>query len=232
MNRATKWEHTTNPMLSRAGQKKLYCQPKNDDRWAVIAAHLMQVSSCAANANPCYPSTGDKARFESDFTFAGRSFTRSYHSLRQLSAPNMARGWSHTFQESISTSGSDKVRYVNEKGYIELYSFQSSSSATAAGAISGRVIQRDPNNSSAGWKVFDEYGDVHEFDYRGRLVAIKSGSDSVAASVSLMMEPPQNCFQLQTMRGESFFLITPPNCFRTSIFLTETPLIIHTPTAT
>ncbi|UYC10504.1 RHS repeat-associated core domain-containing protein [Xanthomonas sp. CFBP 8445] len=157
--------------------KKLYCQPKNDDRWAVIAAHLMQVSSCAANANPCYPSTGDKARFESDFTFAGRSFTRSYHSLRQLSAPNMARGWSHTFQESISTSGSDKVRYVNEKGYIELYSFQSSSSATAAGAISGRVIQRDPNNSSAGWKVFDEYGDVHEFDYRGRLVAIKSGSD-------------------------------------------------------
>ncbi|NIJ72052.1 RHS repeat-associated core domain-containing protein [Xanthomonas sp. F4] len=164
-------------LLARWADKR-YCRPKNDDRWTIIAAHLMQVSTCAANANPCYPSTGDKARFEPDFTFAGRKFVRSYHSLRQLSAPYMARGWSHTFQESISTSGADKLRYLNEYGYIELFTFPSSSSTTATGSVSGRVIQRDPNNFGAGWKVFDEYGDVRIFDYRGRLVSLKSGSDA------------------------------------------------------
>lgn len=83
-----------------------------------------QRPSCAANANPCFPATGDKMRTEPDFDFAGRRFTRYYHSLQEVQHTDaMAPGWSHSFLERIAQHGeTNRVFLFGEDGYIQSFS--------------------------------------------------------------------------------------------------------------
>ena len=50
---------------------------------ATITVETQQIASCGT-LHPCHPATGDKSRAEVDFVFAGRPFTRYYHSLGQV----------------------------------------------------------------------------------------------------------------------------------------------------
>ena len=68
-----------------------------------ITGPVKQVASCPVSPYPCYPATGDKARREPDFTFAGRTFTRTYHAYHAFrNNPGSGIGWSHTFDDRIS----------------------------------------------------------------------------------------------------------------------------------
>jgi len=82
-----------------------------------------QTSSCAINSNPCFPATGDKARIEPDFDFAGLQYVRYYHSLgMNQSDERHGIGWSDTFSDNVPYP---TVRF-SESGYLERYVAQTS----------------------------------------------------------------------------------------------------------
>lgn len=85
-----------------------------------IMGLLLQVKSCPANNNPCYPATGDKFREEYDFDFEGLRFSRFYHSRAQAGVynPSFAPGWTHSLSATILPAN-DKLFYTGDDGWIE-----------------------------------------------------------------------------------------------------------------
>lgn len=73
---------------------------------------LRQTRSCPVNAHPCHPSSGDKSRAETDFSFAGRPFVRHYHSLREISPAGfqMGEGWTHSYASQML--GPNRTRQI------------------------------------------------------------------------------------------------------------------------
>jgi RHS repeat-associated protein len=167
-----------NPIGGPAPEETLtelnHCRPHNDDL-AQIQGPLQQCSSCAASANPVYPATGEKARTEQDFAFAGRTFTRYYHSLRQF-RPNsrFAVGWSHSYADSVSADGST-VDLVSEEGYYE--SFLQYQSGRFRGENSqDRIIER-VNAGGIGWRLREPDGRLREYDTAGKLLHVRDPAD-------------------------------------------------------
>ena len=147
------------PMLCRNARKRYIDGP------------MLQVASCPANGNPCYPATGDKARFETDFEFAGRSFTRIYHSLDQLSAGRgMAPGWTHSFLERIDGPTSGTPTLVGASGHYE--TFVAIGNGRYRAENSGDRILEQVDNAFPVWlRLREPDGQVREFDVVGRLIA-------------------------------------------------------------
>jgi RHS repeat-associated protein len=77
------------------------------------------VNSCKDNQNPCHPSTGDKSRAETDFDFAGRPFTRYYHSRSEFRMDGAAIGWSHTYSERMQNDANGNPYLLSAQGYYE-----------------------------------------------------------------------------------------------------------------
>lgn len=146
----------------------ILCRP-NQSR--TIQGPFLQVGSCPANGEPCYPATGDKARFEPDFEFAGRTFVRAYHALNQLSTgPGLAQGWSHTFAERLRPH-STAPGVFTESGYYE--SFVAIGTDLFRGLNSeGRVLRRF-SSGSVRWRLHEPDGERREYDVDGRLIAIR-----------------------------------------------------------
>jgi len=144
------------------------CQ--NDTKRA-IDGPMLQVASCPANGNPCYPATGDKARFETDFEFAGRSFTRIYHSLNQLSAGlGMAPGWTHSLAIRLEGATSSSPTLVSAQGYYETFVAIGSDRYRAENS-QDRVLERVTGAFPVFWRLRDGSGEVQEFNSFGRLIA-------------------------------------------------------------
>jgi RHS repeat-associated protein len=129
--------------------------------------------------NPCYPATGDKARFETDFEFAGRPFTRSYHSLRQLGQePQFAPGWVHAYSDRISANPSslyDPAMWTNDSGYLEIFKRVGSSNRFVAEGNANNVLDVEPTNSLP-HKYIVTSGDgniLRYFNQAGRLIRIE-----------------------------------------------------------
>ncbi|MFC6839322.1 DUF6531 domain-containing protein [Xanthomonas theicola] len=99
-----------NPVYNNTGNPDFVAEYpylcQNGDTPMIYAKGIDQTKSCAANANPCLPATGDKFRREDDLTFAGKPFQRFYHSRQQLqSGLGMAPGWSHSFSDLLGYGG-------------------------------------------------------------------------------------------------------------------------------
>jgi RHS repeat-associated protein len=152
----------------------------------VISTRLRQ-SSCPATPagnppfgiNPCYPATGDKARFETDFEFAGRPFTRSYHSLRQLGQePQFAPGWVHAYSDRVSGNPSslyDPMMWTNDSGYLEVFKRVGSSNRFVSEGNASNVLDVEPTNSLP-HKYIVTSGDgntLRYFNQAGRLIRIE-----------------------------------------------------------
>ena len=139
---------------------------------------ITQFPSCAANANPCYPATGDKARFERGFSFAGRSFDYSYPSNRQVSSSLLSLGWVHSIEERlIKTNSSNFIFYIDNKGYYQIFKF--ATGGAEAISESGELVMRRVANDVAwaqGIRIISKNGDVRHFDSIGRLVSIRNAS--------------------------------------------------------
>lgn len=162
---------------------KTYCRI-SIDLTELITARLLQIESCPANSNPCYPATGDKARFEPDFEFAGRKFNRVYHSLRQFPSVMLPEGWRHSLEERVS-GDRNSFYYLDENGYVEYFQYASDAASQAVSTTStGRLFRRTPYNSTLGSEIISSDGDVRKFDRLGYLLSIQN-SASPARNLSI-----------------------------------------------
>lgn len=127
-----------------------------------VTAALQQRDSCPINANPCYPMTGTKSRFEEDFVFAGRPFIRSYHSSQQASMPGLAAGWWSSFGERASTSA-----LIDERGYFHPLKFDSTAARYHSTLSTDRWLVR----TSTGF-VSRHAGTHRDYDSSGRLLRV------------------------------------------------------------
>jgi RHS repeat-associated protein len=126
--------------------------------------------------HPCFPATGDKARFETDFEFAGRPFVRSYHSLRQTGqSPELAPGWTHTYSDRMLGSPyQSSLGLIADNGYYETFRRIGRSSRFVSPETAARVIDLVVENGVYVFRLSDG-GDLVRF-YRedGRLKRIES----------------------------------------------------------
>lgn len=136
--------------------------------------NVTQTRSCPSTKNPCFPATGDKARAEPDFEFAGRPFVRHYHSLNQLqAAPELGTGWSHSYADFLMSS-SNRIR-ADDQGYLQLYGFN----GRGAQAY-GEVLRAGPGETSV---LTDAEGVVRRYNPNGRLVGVDTGSPQSSVTV-------------------------------------------------
>ncbi|WP_425510821.1 RHS repeat-associated core domain-containing protein [Xanthomonas bonasiae] len=137
-----------------------------------IASRILQVSSCPANGQPCFPATGDKARFEKDLEFPAGAFVRNYHSMQQAFAPGMAPGWTHSYAQKILIVGGGSFTAIDEKGNLEPYVITESGVRGYSASFSGRVVTK----VGSIYKMVDQGDLIKTFDTSGNLIAIDSRS--------------------------------------------------------
>jgi RHS repeat-associated protein len=138
-----------------------------------ITGKIRQVSSCPANPNPCHPATGDKSRAEADFYFAGRPFTRYYHSLKEFHVNGMAPGWTHTYTEQVGVGAWSYYYLLGGDGNFESFVWTSAPRLRLQNSAD-RVIDQ---LSSGGWHLTEADGETRDFDSQGRLLNIRDASD-------------------------------------------------------
>ncbi len=142
-----------------------------------INGPIQQFASCKASKYPCYPATGDKARDEPDFTFAGRTFTRHYHSFHQFRNNSGAGvGWTHTFGDRIfGIPNASPAALVDETGTYE--SFIKLANGQYRGENSTDKLLESYSSGTVRWRLRLPGGEIREFNSSGQLVKIANPSD-------------------------------------------------------
>lgn len=137
--------------------------------------NVTQTCSAATTNNPCFPATGDKARSESDFNFAGREFVRHYHSLNQLQgAAELGVGWSHNYSDFL-LSAAWGMR-SDDRGYLQTYG-----NGGRGNQASGEVLRRRSDGTS---ELVQADGVIRSYGADGRLVGVNTGSPQTSVTVS------------------------------------------------
>ncbi len=155
-----------------------------------ITGPVQQVGSCPVSKYPCYPATGDKARAEPDFAFAGRTFTRHYHSLHQLMInEGFAVGWTHTFGDRIVGSpGASPAALVDETGAYE--SFVTIATGRYRGENSTDKVLESFTSGTVRWRLRLPGGEIRDFDNDGFLLKISNPADPrVDATLTYLRDP-------------------------------------------
>ncbi|MGK3725473.1 RHS repeat-associated core domain-containing protein [Stenotrophomonas maltophilia] len=157
-------KHADNPAYVPGGlglDWPLLCEPTMPAQ-AIYVYNITQTESAPGNCNPCFPATGDKARFEVDFQFAGKDFVRSYHSLGQIQiSPELGVNWSHTYMGMLTTVyGTGRF---TERGYLETYLSGRGDRASA------EMLRKLPDG---GFELIEASGSTRRFDAQRRLIAI------------------------------------------------------------
>lgn len=157
------FEPTTEAFVCRAETETDY----------IITGPFEQVDSECANANPCHPSTGDKSRAETDFSFAGRPFTRAYHSLRQLrGSVGFAEGWTHPYTDKVIRYPSDAVlRVMDDQGTYETFTSTNGTHYFGKNSVNRRLDV--VNVGGIGYRLRSPDGEIKEFDGDGQLIAVR-----------------------------------------------------------
>jgi RHS repeat-associated protein len=126
--------------------------------------------------NPAYPVTGDKARFETDFEFAGRPFVRSYHSLRQAGQlPELAPGWLHSYSDRvIGGIGSSTLTLVDDRGYLSRFKKVPYTTHYISVSDAAKTIDTAVENGKNIFRLSDGTDLVRRYDASGRLARINS----------------------------------------------------------
>ncbi len=142
-----------------------------------ITGPIQQCASCAASEYPVHPATGEKVRTEPDFTFAGRTFTRHYHSLRQFrNNPGFAVGWTHTFSDRVAgTNGTGPAAVIDETGSYE--GFESIGTNRFRGMNASDTVLEYVSTGAVRWRLRLPDGELREFDASKRLTAIRTPDD-------------------------------------------------------
>lgn len=146
-------------------------------RFATITGPIQQVASCKASPHPCYPATGDKARAEPDFVFAGRTFTRHYHSLHQFRTNvGFAVGWTHTFGDRIfGVPGGSPAGLVDDTGTYESF-VQIGTHRYRGENSTDKVLESFPSGTVR-WRLRLPGGEIRDFNSSGLLLKIVNPAD-------------------------------------------------------
>lgn len=129
---------------------------------AYIVGPIQQVGSFCTK-HPCHPSTGDKSRAETDFTFAGRPFVRYYHSLGQYRGSlGMGAGWSHSYIETIDNGGYATMRFSPQGEYEGFTQLPNSTKRYRAQNYPDRILEVISSND-VGFRLTDSTGEIREF---------------------------------------------------------------------
>lgn len=148
------------------------CEPKMPPQ-AIYVYGTNQTESASANCNPCFPATGDKARSEVDFSFAGRDFTRYYHSLGQLQvSPELGANWTHSYSGTVPAA-TGKFRFT-ERGYLQTYASGRSNQVT------GEALRKLSNGQ---FELTEASGSRRIYSPQGRLIAVDEGNPQVAVAL-------------------------------------------------
>ncbi|MGG6462330.1 RHS repeat-associated core domain-containing protein [Solilutibacter silvestris] len=137
----------------------------------VILKAIKQVASDKNNCNPCHAATGDKSREEEDFEFAGRKYTRYYHSV---SASAGAPSWTHTFGD-IAFGGSAADKLFRDDGYIYDLSHDSSANTILVPNTGGGIFNFQAGNGES--EYLEPDGDIKHFNWIGFLTSIRNPAD-------------------------------------------------------
>lgn len=151
----------------------LWCVPSNNSIAAILGP-VKQCASCAGSPSPIYPATGEKARQEADFDFAGRTFTRYYHSLGQFRTnPAFALNWTHTYSDRLSgIAGLTTVGIIDDQGYFESYT--NSGNGYFRGENANDNVINAVSDGAVAWRLHMQDGELREFDTAGRLIGIRN----------------------------------------------------------
>ncbi|WP_369937006.1 RHS repeat-associated core domain-containing protein [Xanthomonas tesorieronis] len=145
----------------------------------IYAKGINQTKSCAVNANPCLPATGEKFRREDDLVFAGKPFQRFYHSLQQLQAGSgMAPGWSHSFSDTV---GYGALFMTTQEGFFEQFRTVGEYKSRGRHNVGDMLLGSD----SGLWTLVTADGERRSYNSAGQLAAIQS-SVSPAFDVELV----------------------------------------------
>lgn len=159
------------------------CETQATAYVALINGPLQQCGSCPASPNPVYPATGEKARTESDFVFAGRAFKRHYHSLGQFKASSaFAEAWTHTYSDRLhGYPGLSSVSVINDEGYFESFVQLPNSTTRFRGENSTDRVLESLSSGNVSWRLRLAGGELRDFDANGRLIAIHHPADPLNA---------------------------------------------------
>jgi RHS repeat-associated protein len=134
-----------------------------------------QTDSQAANCNPCFPATGDKARSEVDFSFAGRDFARHYHSLGQFQVgPELGANWSHSYSDILTSASSGGGR-ITDRGYLQTYS------GTRSNQVAGEALRKLANGD---FELIEASGTRRLYSDKGRLIEMDDGVPQTAVTLT------------------------------------------------
>ncbi|UYK74645.1 RHS repeat-associated core domain-containing protein [Xanthomonas sacchari] len=148
---------------------------------ASIASTVLQVDSCPANGQPCFPATGDKARFEKDLDFPSGALIRNYHSMQQALTPGMAPGWTHSFSQMLLISA-NSITAVDEKGNLEAFIM---TDQQGGGGYSVSNPAKVISKIGTKYRMVDGGDLIKTFDGSGRLIRIDSrGAPQKSADLS------------------------------------------------
>jgi RHS repeat-associated protein len=86
---------------------------------AKISKRLTSVCT-VTEGNPCSPMTGNKSHTETDFMAGAIEFTRYYNSSLELGSNPMGKGWSHSYDTRLISSGGYSL--VKPDGNVEEFS--------------------------------------------------------------------------------------------------------------
>ncbi|WP_416057083.1 RHS repeat-associated core domain-containing protein [Stenotrophomonas maltophilia] len=149
------------------------CTPYPGKTETIYVHYPSQTESCPINSNPCFPATGDKVRDEEDFIFAGRGFSRHYHSLGQLQAGSeLGAGWSHSYSDYVTAQGDVRI---TERGHLQTY-YRGRGSQAA-----GETLRRQPDYSHI---LVDAQGMSRVYDPYGKLTAVETGVPMSSVALS------------------------------------------------
>ena len=134
--------------------------------------HLVKCES--ANCNPTFPGSGDKFRAEPDLTFAGREFSRYYHSSEQsnrmLTMPN---GWRHSYSDRIlPISSYYYVPFVDDRGNYDVFHYMPNG-LYRSDSDPGRIFTA----FGTVYRVIESDGTVKDFDTQGILQKVYRPED-------------------------------------------------------
>lgn len=168
MQRREGWSVATAPAGVAPVAESEMCRSTQPEP-AIVSRQALPVACEPGNCNPTYPGTGDKARFETDVSFAGRPFTRTYHSIRQGGQLlTLAPGWTHSYSDRILPNyagGSKPV--IDEKGYMDFYRY-AGPGVYRSTADPNRVIRVLSDRQ----RLISADGTVREFDLSGVLLRV------------------------------------------------------------
>lgn len=153
------------------------CQPQHQAPHLLVRVRRQE--SCAANANPCHPATGEKQRHEVDFEFAGRPFTRHYRSQDTLVAGMAGVGWTHTFASRLDSPLSPAyMRYVDPSGSYMPAEYASQVDGVLHYRFRG-MSDRSARQTATTYEITDIDGVVRIFDRTsGRMLRLVDKADA------------------------------------------------------